>query len=156
MCTYMDHLCSGLWFVCSCAEIDYKSHSTYKWFNQKTKEFHHQMHSTVSDSWQSLAQKKQWIDWYVCMRVCMYVCVLCTCAVYVRVTGKKCFCITYRLWFRFTGYSGLLTSCRMEVVDTVAKCNEHLTKEEDARPRAVLSQKLLALLFYANLPLQRR
>ena len=43
----------------------------------------------------------------------------------------------------------------MEVSDTVAKCNEDLTKEEDARPRAVLSQKLLVLLFYANLPLQQ-
>ena len=96
MCTYTDHLCSGLWFACSCVLIDYKSHSMYKWLNQKTKEFHHQMHSTPSDSWQSLAQKKQWIDLYVCMRVCM--CVLCTCAVYVRVTGKKCFCISH------TGY----------------------------------------------------
>ena len=37
----------------------------------------------------------------------------------------------------------------------MVKCSEDFTKEENARPKAVLSQKLLALLFYANLPPQR-
>ena len=29
----------------------------------------------------SLAQKKQWIDWYVCMRACMYMCAVYMCCV---------------------------------------------------------------------------
>ena len=46
-------------------------------------------------------------------------------------------------------------SCRTEVLDTVANCKEDFEKEDDSRRKAVLSQKLLALLFYTNLPPQR-
>ena len=75
--TYTGHCCSELKFICSCTENNYK-HPMYTMLSLKAKDFCRQVHSTAHDSWQSLAQKKQWLDWYVvcvCLHVCIYVCV---------------------------------------------------------------------------------
>ena len=71
--TYTDHLINGLRFSCSRTGTDYKCHPMYRWLTAKSKEYRQTTHSTARDSWQSLAQKKQWIDWYV-LCVCMCEC----------------------------------------------------------------------------------
>ena len=56
-----------------------------------------------------------------------------------------------------TNFHSLLSfpKCRLEVLETVAKCREHFEAEEMERKKAILSQKYLALLFYTNIPPQR-